>query len=964
MFGFYSVQAQDDSIPYNFQTSYSSGAIEVAKTVNIIAPNNSSTPIAISGSAAVSLTSSTGIKLTPGFKAGEFSAGASFLTQILPVYPNGCYFNIKPVNDQLYPRDANNHAVVKLQGKIIAENVSNASIEVYLKKKNESGYTSIAQYSITATFDINVTIDAALQEYKFMVHYNYGYGTSSSHITVAESVVCGDAYIITGQSNALANTIINGSEFDLSNMDSRYQKSFGDPTSPTFGSNYKWGASSSVNGSVAAHNIIPVGVWGLKLQNILANTYNMPTCIINGADGGTKIIEHLKGTKLYNNILARASASGLSSKIKAIFWYQGESDAAVDPESACDLYAEKFTALHNDWKKDYTGVSKIYVVQLFSGWPQVAEIQRKFASMFSDVKLMSTNGIGSKDGLNGNGCCHFLSASYANLGIRLSSLVGYDFYNSSTQNTAPNILKAYYSGSNLVLQYDQNLSSTDLSNVIDDFYFDISNVVSNGGSINGDKLTLTFPAGTPVLNSVSYLNVYPSDYSKVLLGQNGIGAFSFYNIKIGAEPTKGSVNYNAVNHWTYQMPCPTMLGNVAGDLVVSADGNYVFYKTFDGDINALHLVNGTWVHTDLDNCIQNGEVAGSLAVMASNKVFYVTKNKALHCIYITSNGTWGASDLNNCAPNGTVGGNIAIDINEHVFYRTYNNDINMIYWVNNQWCRTDLNDCVQNNKVGSSLVCNDYNQCFYRTTDNDINAVYLTSNGTWGWSDLNNCVSNNKVAGELRVNPWGQVFYRTTNGLINCVYFSANQWNWSGLNDQTCGNVQAMNVDHTGEVFYINNSNNTINSIYWDSNTGNWKKTFLENIVPKNARTSLVTNSSKIVFYIGLDNKIHSLSPMNSNSFKKDSEENSIAEVPLSESAKFNLYPNPVDGNLNIKINGMPLNSVFQVEFIDLSGKIVLKNTVNDSGTLSTSALENGFYVVLIKEGNTAIHREKILVMH
>jgi hypothetical protein len=68
------------------------------------------------------------------------------------------------------------------------------------------------------------------------------------------------------------------------------------------------------------------------------------------AKGGTRIMEWAKGTELYNQLVSRAKASLTGGgKIRALLWYQGESDTA---EQDAKLYKSRLEKFFNDVRHD------------------------------------------------------------------------------------------------------------------------------------------------------------------------------------------------------------------------------------------------------------------------------------------------------------------------------------------------------------------------------------------------------------------------------------------------------------------------------------------------------------------------------------------------------------------------------------------------------------------------------------
>lgn len=69
------------------------------------------------------------------------------------------------------------------------------------------------------------------------------------------------------------------------------------------------------------------------------------------AVGGTSIKEWQQGTDLYNHLLSRAEASVVSGgKIKALLWYQGESDTENAEDS--ELYGGRLKKFFTDIRSD------------------------------------------------------------------------------------------------------------------------------------------------------------------------------------------------------------------------------------------------------------------------------------------------------------------------------------------------------------------------------------------------------------------------------------------------------------------------------------------------------------------------------------------------------------------------------------------------------------------------------------
>ncbi|KAG9160158.1 hypothetical protein Leryth_015044 [Lithospermum erythrorhizon] len=70
-------------------------------------------------------------------------------------------------------------------------------------------------------------------------------------------------------------------------------------------------------------------------------------CLVPCAISGTKMIEWAKGTSLYNQLIVRAKASlRKGGSIRALLWYQGESDTTLKPNA--DAYKGRLQTFFKD----------------------------------------------------------------------------------------------------------------------------------------------------------------------------------------------------------------------------------------------------------------------------------------------------------------------------------------------------------------------------------------------------------------------------------------------------------------------------------------------------------------------------------------------------------------------------------------------------------------------------------------
>lgn len=252
--------------------------------------------------------------------------------------------------------------------------------------------------------ELQRAVTAGLHEYRFrVIAYR---GQSADTVLDAPGIVCGEVIAISGQSNSI----------------------FADPSlvptewARTFGSNYGQSASdttfkrSIASGHGGGAN---VGGWGLYLQNRIADDMALPTCVINGGVGGTRIEAHFPNpnnrtdlSTLYGSWLYRIQKSSLAKHVRWLFWYQGESN------SDGDRYDELFAKLYSAWHEDLPNLERIVVVQIRPGCggplhAKLRDDQRKLEEQYPDVYVHAAAGLPAHDG------CHYENAGYQTLGEQL-----------------------------------------------------------------------------------------------------------------------------------------------------------------------------------------------------------------------------------------------------------------------------------------------------------------------------------------------------------------------------------------------------------------------------------------------------------------------------------------------------------------------------------------------------------------
>jgi len=457
-------------------------------------------------------------------------------------------FNKLPQNYQLYPRDAQNEALVPVSGKIEAAGYTHMSVQVFRNKDLLKYLKAPIKYDNQGigTFATETKIKAELAEYSFRV---YACKTTDSVLMVTrENVVSGDAYILSGQSNSTG--------FFSETETSEYCRTFGAitenlNTNPYNPADTLWALSNQQNYTNG------VGTMGLEIQKQLSARSGVPNCLINGGFHWSSAANHAYrnpanpidlGTG-YGKILYRVQKAGLANAVQAYIFRQGETEAYHEGFD----WPLNFEKLRSNLKLDYAGLKKIYVFQIdiiFYPSPvgaQVRDYQRRLPELFSDVKSLATVGTKEFDGL------HYGTEGNRQSGFELSRLMARDFYQSKdTLNiNSPAIKRAFYKTEDkkqLVLSFDDGQElvypekykvNANLTLDMKDFFFlngSAGSVIS--GKAEGSRIILELN-GSQNASTLNYLpdylpeggNYYPFN-GPFLTNKLGMRALTFYNLGI------------------------------------------------------------------------------------------------------------------------------------------------------------------------------------------------------------------------------------------------------------------------------------------------------------------------------------------------------------------------------------------------------------------------------------------------
>ena len=453
----------------------------------------------------------------------------------------------KPEDNQFYARDDKNEGTLYYNGTL-----DQAADTVFLKVYADDKVFKTESQKLAAdkTYAFTIKLKPGLIRYKVEFGAKAG-GTETVSRTV-KHLVCGDAYIIQGQSNAEATGPNNGPTVDPSTPIGDWIRSYGNSyngaTSGGWGNAIRtriWGKPD--------YGVCQIGAWGMVLASNLVTQYGIPVCIMNGAVGGTRIDQHQRNeanhedpATIYGRLLTRIEGARLTHGIRGVLWHQGENNqGSSSPTGDYDWksYQQYFVDLSAAWKQDYPNIQHYYVYQI---WPSgcnmggtpagdmLLEVQRTLPSLYSNMRIMSTLGIVS--GSSGRGLAHFDLEGYAQIAKLTEPLVEQDNYGLIPPQaiTAPNLRRAYFTTgarNEIALDFGQPMAWKDECKVW--IYLDDVAAPISAGRVSGNVITLQLTSPSAA-KSIAYLSGKHWDgrHDKLLCGANGIAALAFSAVTI------------------------------------------------------------------------------------------------------------------------------------------------------------------------------------------------------------------------------------------------------------------------------------------------------------------------------------------------------------------------------------------------------------------------------------------------
>ena len=572
-----------------------------------------------------------------------------------------------PAQNQLYPREANDSADVVFAG-MVSPTCDSMVIKMYANGVNTKNVRQKLTFGMAgAPFNLKFRVHADTVLYKFQVYLKTG--TTPTLKNTIDSVVCGDVYLVNGQSNAVSS---NGG----TKKTDKFLRSFGKQNEWDVYNlaDTTWGLAWN-----GAPGYFGVGAWEYEMMSQLKVKLGIPIAVINAAGSGSGIEAHKRnptnplnlttGNAFYAKMLYKAQKAHVADKVKIILWHQGEADMG-----AGDFWFYNFRVLCTaSWKTDYPALQQVYLYQIRQGCTttdqssgRIRELQRILSDSVPMCHVMSTVGIPGHDG------CHFSPTGYQTMGQWMYRLVAHDFYGKDfgMEVAPPNPKKAFYSndtrdeiaivfrnGQNVVWVDSYSNGSTFYMN--DYFYLNGKGSVVKSHRISNDTLFLGLKAPSTA-DKLTYLpdNFYLGTLTyegPFIMGANGVGLFSFQNLPISCQNnTAPSITAATININQYATP-GTAVDTVTG---TDPENNKLYYSITAGNTdNAFVIDSVTGILKVLNPLIRykymltmkvrdNGTCGlSATATWTINNKAYSLDNAFLNDLEIFPNPSNGAFDL-------------------------------------------------------------------------------------------------------------------------------------------------------------------------------------------------------------------------------------------------------------------------------------------------------------------------------
>lgn len=369
-------------------------------------------------------------------------------------------------------------------------------------------------------FEFEASVPATLTKHAITV--SAVVGNRREELGATTDIVAGDVIIIQGQSNAES---ANYQGITLPQSD--FVRSWGTAAvgeSASIADN-SWHLANGNQVQSAGS----IGQWPMKMALDLIEAHQVPLAIINGSHSGMPIgwfqrdnANHANTANNYGRLLRRMRAANLDHAVRAILYFQGESDG-----SNATGHRDGFAAVVAAWREDYAGVEHVYETQVRPGCGDPSIDTRNFMRLFGqtspDSHAMSATAMDAHDG------CHYqYTGGYEVLGQQYARLLGRDLYGDVIADVeAIDVTTASYDATNNRIRVETRSDATGFTvepGVAANFSVVGGTSTVSDVTMDGDTIVVQLTAGTQP-TEVRY-NAHQGE-GATILNARGVGLLAF-----------------------------------------------------------------------------------------------------------------------------------------------------------------------------------------------------------------------------------------------------------------------------------------------------------------------------------------------------------------------------------------------------------------------------------------------------
>ncbi len=418
-------------------------------------------------------------------------------------------------------RGQDTHATLVVSGTAASPGWEAVAVDVVADGAVVSTFSDTLCSTASEAFEVRAEIPVALTSYELVVRAVVG--DRSEPIDSVDDIVAGDAIIIQGQSNAVAANY-QGVTLPTHPFVRTFGSAAVEPTTSVADNTWYVANGNVANGAGS------IGQWGMHMAQLLVVQHQVPLVVFNGAHGGQPIGFFQRDDEdpenvstNYGRLLRRTRAAGVSDLVRAVMFFQGESDGAN-----AMAHRDGFLTLNAAWREEHPLIERLYVTQVRPGCGgptlELRDAQRALSNAIADAHTMSSSMMDAHDG------CHYqFNGGYEVLGDAYRRLLSRDLFGVSlTDVEAIDVESAAFDAAINAIRVQTRSDATAFTvetGIASNFTLLGTTSTVTGVTMDGTVMVLQLSAGTGTPTEIRY-NAHQG-VGATLLNARGVGLLTF-----------------------------------------------------------------------------------------------------------------------------------------------------------------------------------------------------------------------------------------------------------------------------------------------------------------------------------------------------------------------------------------------------------------------------------------------------